>query len=91
MPNQEPKSKPKDVEEPSSEGLQSTALFSVGDRFRFKDMKTMWEVLEVVERGWVVGQYLPGSPYHHGHKHLIEWSHRPNLISLNVNVEAPNA
>ena len=60
------------------------ALFSVGDRFRFKDMKTMWEVLEVVERGWVVGQYLPGSPYHHDHKHLIEWSRRPNLIPLNA-------
>jgi hypothetical protein len=29
MPNQEPKSKPEDVEEPHNEGLQSTALFGV--------------------------------------------------------------
>jgi hypothetical protein len=65
-------------------GVASHDLFSVGERFRFQDMKTVWEVLEVVERGWVVGQYLPGSPYHHGHKHLIEWSHRPNLIPLNM-------
>lgn len=87
MPKKPTQSKPSRAEQASGEGLQSTDLFSVGERFRFKDMKTIWEVLEVVERGWVVGQYLPGSPYHHGHKHLIEWSHHPNLIPLNAKIQ----
>lgn len=68
----------------SAPGVASHDLFSVGERFRFTGFKTIWEVLEIVERGWIVGQYLPGSPFHHGHKHLIEWSEAASISPLNA-------
>jgi len=27
----------------------------------------LWEVLEVVDRGYVVAEYNPGTRHHHGH------------------------
>lgn len=73
----------------SAPGVASHDLFSVGERFRFTGFKTIWEVLEIVERGWIVGQYLPGSPFHHGHKHLIEWSEAASISSLNAGGDTP--
>lgn len=57
-------------------------LLRVGERFRFVGFKTIWEVLRIVERGWIAGQYLPGSPSHHGHKHLLGLSQIDSVIKI---------
>jgi hypothetical protein len=46
------------------------ANLKVGDRFRFKDCKTVWKIEKLVQRGAIIVNHTdPTDP----HKTLVEW------------------